>query len=157
MGYKPQASKSKRNIYKQKQLLFRNRTTQRVDVQPDIRKKNRGFHCLIGDVVLARLNGEGSVQKGVRPCVIINVNQGRNLLTVVPLTKQRVKYVNQIMLIDRCLKLPSVALCDTQITIDKIQVIQHWGRMEKQNFIMITNEIKKILAKSRARENKIWL
>lgn len=157
MSHRPQASKSKRNTYKKNQFMSEVKRTHRFDVTPDMSKRNRGFKCSIGEVLLIKLDGQGSVQKGTRPCVVVNINQVDNLLTVVPLTKQGVKYKNQIMIIDKCLRNPSVALCDTQRTVDKIQVVASWGRLEKQNFIRITNEIQKILSQSYSKQNRAWL
>lgn len=140
----PQASKSRRSYYKYAKTK-RNTYPKRIRVTPDENYSNRGFRVDVGEIVLVELFGQGSVQRGVRPCVVTNVNQARNLINVVPLTKQGVKYRNQIMIIDKRLKFPSVALCDNCLTVDKIQVLEKWGKMERDNFLRIVKQLQSIM------------
>lgn len=141
---RPQASKSKRGYYKYSQQK-RSSKPKRIRVVPDEKYSNRGFRVDVGEIVLVELFGQGSVQRGVRPCVVTNVNQAKNLINVVPLTKQGVKYKNQIMIIDKRLKFPSVALCDNCLTVDKIQVLEKWGKMERDNFLRIVKQLQSIM------------
>lgn len=145
---RPQASKSKRGMYKsnnRKRKVIRERV---IKFKPDINKGDRGFRVGIGDILLINLEGEGSVQRGVRPCVVLHRNESRNLITVVPFTtKKKPKYRNQIVIIDKVLKIPSYALCDNQQTVDKIQVIEKWGKLEGENFERIIKQIQMIMLK----------
>lgn len=140
----PQASKSRRGYYKFSRTK-RDSRPKKIRVTPNENISNRGFRVDVGEIVLVELYGQGSVQRGVRPCVVTNVNQARNLINVVPLTKQGVKYKNQIMIIDRRLKFPSVALCDNCLTVDKIQVLEKWGKMERDNFLRIIKQLQTIM------------
>lgn len=143
---RPQASKSKRGIYKSNSKKRKSRRERVVKVNPDITKGDRGFNVSIGDILLINLEGEGSVQRGARPCVVLHRNESRNLITVVPFTtKKKRKYKNQIVIVDRVLKIPSYALCDNQQTVDKIQVKEKWGKIEKQNFERIVNHLQMIM------------
>ena len=82
-----------------------------------------------GDIVIASLPcGEGSVQSGKRPCIVLgNMNALRNspVCQVIPLTSQPKRYIPPHVLISAPgLQRVSVALCEQILTITKDNIVR---------------------------------
>ena len=144
-GAVPQASKRQRYLDtgKVRHLILPTR-----NIRPIKDVYNRGYDVEIGEVLLVRFKGKGSTDLGIRPCVVLHSGGTDNIIEVVALTKQKPKYAHHIVLLDRVLRKPSTALCDNVHTVDKTQVIQSWGKLERDNFIRILNTRKKMIEES---------
>lgn len=144
-GRIPQASKRERYLNTGKIKHFVLPTKK---IKPVLEKYNRGYEVQVGEVLLVKFKGKDSTDLGIRPCVVLYRGGTDNILEVVALTKQKPKYVNHIVVLDNVLRRPSTALCDNVHTIDKTQVIQSWGRLEKENFVRILNVRRKMIEES---------
>lgn len=84
-----------------------------------------------GDIIYFNLNGEGSVQSGIRPCCVISnnlCNKFSPVVTVVPLTskicKKNIPTHVKLNKKQTKLKTDSVALVEQLITVNKTQICE---------------------------------
>ena len=90
-----------------------------------------------GDIIMVDCNGNGNVQRGIRPCLIIQNNIGNKYsptTIVVPLTseikKQKQPTHEIITRMDAFgLKCDSMALCEQILTIDKRKITEKIGKV----------------------------
>lgn len=144
----PQASKINRNKKSKSLIVHKVHTYKHDKVEPVKDCYNRGYEVKIGEVLLARFRGQDSTNLGVRPCVVIHRGGTDNILEVVPLTRSKPKYSHHIIILDKVLKRPSTVLCDNVHTIDKTQVIESWGRIDKDNFQKIIKIRRRVMTES---------
>lgn len=89
----------------------------------------------------------GSVQNGIRPVLIIQNNAANSVsptLIVVPLTSKLKKpfLPTHIILKNLAgLKKPSMILFEQIMTIDKQQIIQYVGRLDKAQYLQVEQAI----------------
>lgn len=89
------------------------------------------------DIWLANLPQQaGSVQHGIRPVVIVSnetANRFSPVVTAVPLTSNRCRKTlpTHVYLSAKGLKVPSIALCEQATAVDKSNLIQYLGRVDK--------------------------
>lgn len=134
-----------------------------------------------GDIVLVNLNGSnGSVQSGIRPCVVVQNNIGNihsPTTVVVPMTsKVDKRNIPTHVFISKQIGLThnSIALCEQIITINKTDIIkiiteldeQHLSKVEdalciqmnlNNNFESIIDKILKKIQCSNTIKNKVSL
>lgn len=95
-----------------------------------------------GDIILAHLKGQGSVQKGLRPCIVVGRDELSNsspCLKVVPTTtkqhnesKCHIKITKDDVLWNDELR-TSYTLCEQEQNIDKSQFVgKRCGRVKKE-------------------------
>lgn len=99
-----------------------------------------------GDIYIVELNGEGSEQRGSRPCLIIQNDMGNtysNTTIILPITSQNKRYTKTHVDIE-CLRYPSTVLCEQIRVLDKsklqrkIATLSAEKMMEVQSKILIT-------------------
>ena len=103
------------------------------------------------EIVLVNLSeAEGSVQTGIRVCVVIQNDMGNKhspTTIVVPFTSKRTKaklpthveiYRNNI----NNLEVDSTLLCEQILTIDKSQIIKNVGRIDFKDVYKIDKALK---------------
>lgn len=96
-----------------------------------------------GDIVMAELQGEYSVQGGYRPVIIVQNDKGNKFsptTIIVPLTSKMNKTnlpTHEIISTRDAsgLSVDSVALCEQIITIDKRKIVKLVGKI-KNDFVM---------------------
>lgn len=91
---------------------------------------------------------EGSEQRGIRPCVILQTNAGKEGRTtlIAPLTSKKLEkiYPYEIFISpssENGLNLPSKMKCDQIKVIDKIRCIKKLGALNKEDSQNILNAI----------------
>lgn len=98
-----------------------------------------------GDIIMIQFSGNGNIQGGYRPCIIIQNDIGNKFsptTIVVPLTSE-LKKVNQPTheVVKRedanGLKLNSMALCEQIVTVNKSSIVKKVG--EITNNITMSN------------------
>ena len=103
-----------------------------------------------GDIYYVNLNSFGSVQKGIRPCVVISNNIGNyhsNIVIVVPLTTKIEKQKNMPthLLITPSerngLKHDSVITTEQIITVDKQFLINKIGTVDNEILNDLNNSV----------------
>ena len=82
-----------------------------------------------GDIVIASLPcGEGSVQGGTRPCIVLgNIKALKNspVCQVIPLTSKPKRYIQQhVMISAPGMQTVSIALCEQILTITKDNIVR---------------------------------
>ena len=100
-----------------------------------------------GDVFYADLNNTlGSIQRGIRPVVVVSNNYFNNhseAVTVVPLSTNMNKiFSTHVVIEEKCLKKKSKALCEQVMTISKLQVLQNIGSISEQMMNEINRGLK---------------
>ncbi|MGL6175098.1 MAG: type II toxin-antitoxin system PemK/MazF family toxin [Cellulosilyticaceae bacterium] len=90
-------------------------------------QKGKQPEVMPGDVVYVELKGEGSVQRGFRPSVVVSNEKGCKFsptLTVVPLTSKVKKYIPTHVALGKNIGLhtDSIALCESITTVDRKQI-----------------------------------
>ena len=103
-----------------------------------------GWHYKRGDIYLVDLNPcRGSEQGGVRPAVVVQNNSGNYhspVLIVVPLTT-KIKKENMpthCLIENRCLREPSMAICESPRPIDKERIRGYIGKVTKSEMERIS-------------------
>ena len=88
--------------------------------------------CKRGDIYMARLSdGEGSLQQGIRPVLIISndkCNEHSPVITIVPFTSRRKNPLPTHVLIKKCgLTRPSLCLAEQIMSLNKCQLKEKLG------------------------------
>ena len=103
-----------------------------------------GWHYKRGDVYLVDFNpSRGSEQGGVRPAVVVQNDSGNYfspVLIVVPLTTKikKEKMPTHCLIQNRCLKAPSMAICESPRPVDKQRIKGYIGKLTRQEMARIT-------------------
>lgn len=83
----------------------------------------------------------GSVQSGIRPCIVVSNNIGNiysTVYTVVPLTSQRKTYLPTHVVLSS----GSTALCEQCTTVSEKQVLRKKSKLEKADMQKIDEGLK---------------
>jgi len=103
------------------------------------------------EIVLVKLSkAEGSVQTGVRVCVVIQNDMGNKFsptTIVIPFTSKTTKaklptHVEIIKNNINNLEVDSTLLCEQILTIDKSQIIRKVGKMDRKDVFSINKALK---------------
>ena len=97
-----------------------------------------------GDIILAELNGHGSVQQGCRPCLVISSEsclKHSNILQVIPMSSILKKVGQPTHTVyeatpETGLKTDSMLLGEQQRVIDKAQIVKHLGHANQKQLHM---------------------
>ena len=92
-----------------------------------------------GDILMVKLKGEGSLQNGIRPCLVVSNNRANAkspIITVIPFTSRRKKllpvHVDVTASSINGLKTDSTLLVEQKTPINKEDVIRKIGYIEKE-------------------------
>lgn len=90
-----------------------------------------------GDIYFVTLTGNGSVQSGLRPVVVISNNVNNlhsSVITVVPCTTKLKKLPVHVDLSNECgLKRKTQAMCEQVVTIEKNSLVDFAGKVTQQD------------------------
>lgn len=106
-----------------------------------------------GTIILAELQGTGSQQTGIRPCLVVSNNKANTyspVIVAVPLTSKTKKYIPTHVSLrpstNNGLTVTSTALTEQLITINKTSVKKVMGVISKDDETNVNNALKISLA-----------
>lgn len=96
-----------------------------------------------GDIIYVKLLGVNHMQIGTRPCVVVSNNQCCRVsptLTIIPLTSrvEKKKLPTHKLITNKYLEVPSVALCESITTVDRVLITDIVGRCTKAEMVSIS-------------------
>lgn len=96
------------------------------------------------DIYYCELIGFENIQGGLRPCIIISndvCNKYSPTITIVPITTKNKKYIPTHCSIHSA-PLPSVALCEQILTVNKTQLTEKIGELKEDEIVSISKCLK---------------
>lgn len=94
-----------------------------------------------GDIWMVNLgNGEGSEQRGVKPCLVIQNNMGNRFsptTVIIPITSKDKGFHKTHVLIENVLNLPSYVLCEQIRVIAKSRMSHRIAHLSKKHMDVI--------------------
>lgn len=106
-----------------------------------------------GAVIMVELNGEGHIQRGIRPAVVVSNNKACEVspvLTVVPLTSKTKRplptHVNLYPSVESGISMTSTFLAEQMTTVNRTSIKRVMGVLTSIEIKLINKAIQKSLA-----------